>query len=259
MPSGLAHRAAFSLIALASLVLLGACGAGGSGSASRPSITASFEPTRSAATRTTIPTPSSQPAEPTRSQPAPTSSVPSPTFAPSTQGTAPSASPSPAPGAEGSSGNGSGAQGWWWLLVAVLVIGAIAALLVFRRRRARQAWQAELSAATSEVGWFARDLLPQLRRSGSAEAVVGGWSVAVPRVAQLEDQLTRLVATAPDEERRSHALAARDAVRQSRERLATLAAGPGQDWRAGIDAAQAPLLTALAPPPPPAPEATPGN
>jgi hypothetical protein len=133
-------------------------------------------------------------------------------------------------------------------VVAVLVVGGLIAFLLLRHRRARHSWEEQLSAALHDVGWFARDLIPQLRRTGSAAGVVAGWSVAAPRVAELEDELSRLVTTAPDEEHRTRAASVRDAVRDSRSKMVALAGEAGSDWEAGLDEVQAPLLAAIAPP-----------
>src|SRR6185436_234930 len=147
MPRFLRRRALTCLVVLPVLILMTACGAGASGSSARPSVTASLEPTRSfSPTRTLAPTLSPTPAAPAQSNDA-------------------SAAPSPAPATDTSSENGSAGKGWWWLLAVVLIMGGIAAFLLVRRRRGLHEWEDRFSAARDGVGWFARDLLPQLRRS----------------------------------------------------------------------------------------------
>ena len=240
MPRFLRRRALTCLVVLPVLVVMTACGAGASGSSARPSVTASLEPTRSfSPTRTLAPTLSPTPAAPAQSNDA-------------------SAAPPPAPATDTSSGSGSAGKGWWWLLAVVLIMGGIAAVLLVRRRRGLHEWEDRFSAARDGVGWFARDLVPQLRRSGSPSGVVTGWSVAASRVAEIEDELSRLVATAPGDEQRARAVAVRDAVRESREQMAALAADAGRNWESGLADAQTRLLAALVPPASTAPHARPG-
>lgn len=103
----------------------------------------------------------------------------------------------------------------WWLLAAALVAAALAAFLVPRARRSR-AWRADLAGAEGETAWFARELLPQLQQAGSLDEVAGGWQVSAGRVTALEDQLTRLEPSAPDEAGQARARELRDAVRVAR-------------------------------------------
>lgn len=138
------------------------------------------------------------------------------------------------------------------MLLAVVVAGlaGVATLLVVRARR-RRAWLSDLEGAEHEVAWFGRDLVPQLRASGSFAGVSGGWAVASPRVQEVEDRLARLVATAPGDDDRARAGALHDAVRTARERLAALlVAGDTASWGLALDEVQAPLLAAVVPAPP---------
>ncbi len=92
--------------------------------------------------------------------------------------------PSPEPAAEETSDDGDQVPPWVWWLAAALVLAAIAgaiAALVHSRRKQR--WLAEFGAAEGELTWFARELLPELRRSTSLDQAVGGWKIGVPRVA----------------------------------------------------------------------------
>ena len=251
------------------LSLLTACGgSGSSGAIDHPSITGSFSPSRERPTATRSPsrTPDS-PNSPETSAPGPSSrptseqsTINPPTSNPRTSN-APTSQPptSSAPAAESSSpetatGSGSGdeedTQSWWWLLIPVLAIAAVVAWLILRRSRRRQAWEARLASAESEIGWFARDLIPQLRGSGSAAGVSGGWAVAVPRVTSLDDDLSQLITTAPGDPQRARALTMRDAVRTARDRVAAVAGStdPDAQWLLDLDDAQAPLLAALVPP-----------
>ena len=102
--------------------------------------------------------------------------------------------------------------GVWWLLAALVAGLAIGVPLVLRSRR-RQAWQSDFATSQAEATWLTRELLPELRRAGSREQVAGGWAVSSARVGALEDDLTALEATAPDDPDRARARALRDAVR----------------------------------------------
>jgi hypothetical protein len=133
----------------------------------------------------------------------------------------------------------------WWLLAAVLVAVAVAIPLLLRARR-RRTWQADLAAAEGEVAWFARSLVPDLRRAASLDQAAGGWAVGSSRVSALEDRLTALEATAADDAGRGRARMLRDAVRASRNRLSVLiAAGDAEALRRDLDAVAAELDTAL--------------
>jgi len=112
--------------------------------------------------------------------------------------------------------------------------------------RRRQAWRSDLAAAEGEVAWFARALIPELRRAGSADQIAGGWAVASSRVGALEDQLVALEASAPGDADRARASVLRDAVRQSRVQLEELVRSgvPGALFR-DLDAIAARLETAL--------------
>jgi hypothetical protein len=98
---------------------------------------------------------------------------------------------------------------------------AIGVPLVLRSRR-RQAWQSDFASSQAEAAWLGRELLPELRRAGSREQVAGGWAVSSARVAALEDNLTALEATSPDEAGGAQAKTLRDAVRAARVGVETL-------------------------------------
>jgi hypothetical protein len=247
------------------LPFLSACGgAGSSGAVEVPSITASFSPTRERPTPTRTPTgspdepdtsapgPTSAPtSEPTTREPAPTSTPPETSSTP----TAPASTPEESPSAEPAGGTADEEEDssgdWWWLLIPVLAVAAIVGLLLQRRARNRRAWRARLATAEGEVGWFARDLIPQLRGAGSPAGVSGGWTVAEPRVASLDDSLTRLVTTAPGDDERARASALQGAVRAARDKVAAVVAAGDSSTQQSLDLddAQAPLLAVLVPQP----------
>ena len=136
----------------------------------------------------------------------------------------------------------------WWLLAAVLVAAAIAIPLLLAWRR-RDAWRRELSEAEGELAWFARELLPELRRATSLEQMAGGWSVASNRVTAVEDRLTALETTGPDANGRARALALRDAARLAHTRMESLATtGAPDSWMLHLDDIMADLEAALGPP-----------
>jgi len=138
---------------------------------------------------------------------------------------------------------------WAWWVLALLVAGALAIPVLLRARR-RRAWREERVACEAEVAWLARTLIPELRETGSREALAGGWSVGgSARVAAVEDRLTVLESTARDEADRARALELRDAVRSARTRLDTLArTGTVEEIRRGLDAAVSDLEAVLATP-----------
>jgi hypothetical protein len=72
------------------------------------------------------------------------------------------------------------------------------------------------------VAWFARVLFPELGQSGSLDQVEGGWTVEANRIAAVEDRLTVLEASAPDDAARTWTRTLRDAVRVSRGRVEEL-------------------------------------
>jgi hypothetical protein len=81
---------------------------------------------------------------------------------------------------------------------------------------------ADFATAEQEVAWFARVLVPELGQSGSLDQVEGGWTVEANRIAAVEDRLTGLEASAPDDTTRTGTRTLRDAVRASRGRVEEL-------------------------------------
>ena len=76
--------------------------------------------------------------------------------------------------------------------------------------------------AEQEVAWFARVLVPELSQSGSLDQVEGGWTVGANRISAVEDRLTILEESAPDDVTRTGTRNLRDAVRASRGRVENL-------------------------------------
>jgi len=208
-------------------------------------------------TSTASPTSRPTSAQPTSPRPSSTRPSPSPTKTSTTKepaqtgSTEPEATPSSAPASSEPSEDAStddGVPAWVWWLVAALVAAAIVvgALLVTRSRR-RARWNEQLESARTETAWLARELLPQLKSTGSPEGAAGGWQVGVPRVAALEDQLTVLEGSAPTQGGGIEARGLRDAVRTARDRVvaSTTDLSPGTT-ATGIDEAIALLESALA-------------
>ena len=135
-----------------------------------------------------------------------------------------------------------------WVLLAMLAVATVVGPWLLVRARRRRRWLMSLKAATAEVEWFARELIPQLRASGSVERVAGGWQVALPRVAAAEDKLTVLESSAPRQQDAERARQLRDAVRSATEKMEVLS-GPGRrdEWALDLDDVGALLVTALGP------------
>jgi hypothetical protein len=122
---------------------------------------------------------------------------------------------------------------------------AVGLLLVSRGRR-RAAWRSELAAAEGEVAWLARTLIPELRHAASPEQAAGGWVVGSSRTSALDDRLTALEATAPDEAGRTRAHELRTAVRTARGRLdRVISSGELTDLQWNLDAVAIDLETAI--------------
>lgn len=81
----------------------------------------------------------------------------------------------------------------------------------------------------------------------SLEEAAGGWNVAATRITAVEDQLTALEATAPDDAARTQARILRDAVRAARGRMDhLLESGSPDTMSRDLDAIAAELEAALA-------------
>ena len=93
--------------------------------------------------------------------------------------------------------------------------------------------------------------VPELRLAESLDQAAGGWTVGSSRVSALEDRLTALEATAPDDVGRTRARTLRDAVRTTRTRLhGLLTAGRVDTLQRDLDAVAAELERALETPQP---------
>jgi hypothetical protein len=147
-----------------------------------------------------------------------------------------------------SSADTSGVPSWlWWVLAAIALAAVVAVPLVVRGRR-RGAWRDELASAEEEVAWFARVLVLELRAMGSLAEVAGGWNVAAGRVTAVEDRLTALEASAPDDAARTRTRGLRDAVRAARGHLRELLESGSPDTMSrDLDAVAAELEAALVP------------
>jgi hypothetical protein len=204
------------------------------------------EPTRSSQA-VAAPSPTQSAPEPTRTE----SSAPEETTSPTE--TAPTGAPSEttSPSVQPTSTESDGAPAWLsWLLVALLVALAVAIPLLVRAGHRRE-WRDELASAEDEVAWFARGLIPRLRQLGSLAEVAGGWNLAESRVAAVEDRLTALEPSAPDEVAQARALDLRDAVRAARGQIdALLDTGRQETMTQDLDAVAAQLEQVLGAPVP---------
>jgi hypothetical protein len=243
--------------------LLSGCADGEGGAGGLPTRSPEISPTKTLPAPTRTPTRTDEPTEEPTDEPTeepseePTeepSEEPTeePTEEPSeepTEVTSPTSTPSgeeEAAGEEGESDDESVPAWVWWLLAGVLVAAGVLTWVLVARGRKRRAWQEQLGAAEADVAWLARELLPQLRDSGSLDRVAGGWQVALPRVAAAEDQLTVLESSAPDEVGGARARAMRDAVRQARARIEQVTSHPLQGpWVLQLDESIAQLEAAL--------------
>jgi hypothetical protein len=134
----------------------------------------------------------------------------------------------------------------WWLLGAIVLALAVGIPLLVRASHRRD-WRADLAFAEDEVAWFARVLIPELRGQRSLAEAAGGWNIAETRVAAVEDRLTALEPTAPDEAAQLRAVDLRDAVRAARGQIRDLLESGRPDTMAqGFDAVAAQLEQVLA-------------
>ncbi len=193
-----------------------------------PSITL---PSRTGEPSTEAPEPSTEVPEPTTEAPEPTTEAPEPTTEapePTTEAT-PEAAPEASEEDTAADETDDGWPPWIWWLLGLVVLGlllVVFAVLVPRSRRRRE-WDDELASAEREAAWFARDLLPRLWMAATPELWAGGWQVSADRVVANEDQLTRLEASAPDDQRRIRAQSLRDAVRSTRRGVEQALLSPG--------------------------------
>ena len=202
----------------------------------------------------TGPTETSSPAEPTAT---PTEPTPKPTETTSPESPAPTTSettavtqpsvPSTTVAAESTAAESQGVPAWvWWLLAAIVIALAIAVPVLIRRRRMDQ-WLADFAKARAEVAWLAHELIPRLRQTGSSQLVAGGLEVSSARIAAAEDQLTALIASAPDDVTLDRSRILRDALRDARTRLGEVASsGSDETLATALDEIAGELEAALA-------------
>jgi hypothetical protein len=133
----------------------------------------------------------------------------------------PIASPSPSSSATGESAEAGPVSWFWWALAGLFLAAAVATPLLVRAHRQR-VWRADFATAEQEVAWFARVLFPELGQSNSLDQLEGGWNLEANRVAVVEDRLTGLEASAPNDATRTSTRTLRDAVRVSRGRVEEL-------------------------------------
>jgi hypothetical protein len=264
-PAAARVRASVLPVTTLAVVLLSGCAGGGgnlpsptrtlpSASVSAPSTPPSSEVPETA-TPSEAPSETQEPTPKPTPTPRPTKSVivtqtvtPTPTEAPApTESATPtptaSAAPAPTDTADG------GLPAWFWWLLAVLLVG-LGVYLFFRARR-RSAWDAEAVEAEVEVGWLARELLPQLQQSRTPDALAGGWQVSATRAGAIEDRLTGLETSAPDEPRAARARDLRDAVRAARADVESQISSGNQASTPVVLAASIARLQELLNPPPP--------
>ena len=260
-------RATILPVAILAVLLLSGCGGGGgnlpSPTRTLPSVSVSV-PTRPATTEAPeTPTPSEAPSETQEPTPTP---KPTPTPRPTksvvvtqtvtptpTQEPTPTETPTPTPTAAAAPAATDTAEGglpsWLWWLLAVVLTGLVAYLIL--RARRRSAWDAEAADAELEVGWLARELLPQLQQAGTTQALAGGWQVSSARAGALEDRLTGLQSSAPDEPRATRARDLRDAVRAARADIESqMSSGDHASTPVVLAGSIARLQELLNPPPP---------
>ena len=288
LPAGVARCVTRTLALAVVLLPIASCGGEEGGGGARPTISSTRTPTatvpsptrsldRTESPEAPTPTRPEQPTEeptqePTRTEqptqePRPTRSA-DPSRSPDSPATEGSALPTeqesspgtPTPtvsetgdAAEGAADGDTGDEGvpaWvWWVLAALVLGSAVAVPLVLRARR-RSAWGRALVEGEGEVAWLARDLLPELRRSGSLDQVAGGWAVGRARVSAAEDRLTVLESTAPDDVARERARSLRDACRRADAAMVRLTGpGPHDEWALDLDAVVDDLEHALRPAP----------
>ncbi|MGB7817458.1 MAG: hypothetical protein WBL35_01810 [Ornithinibacter sp.] len=180
--------------------------------------------TEEAEATTDAPEPTTEEPQPTTEEPEPTTEEPQAT----TEEPEPTTEASPEAAGQPDAADDAGQPAWVWWLLGLLALGLVLvfAVLVPRSRRRRE-WDEEFASAEREAAWFARDLLPRLWMAATPDLWAGGWQVSADRVLANEDQLTRLEASAPDDQRRSRALSLRDGVRSARRGVEQAVASPG--------------------------------
>jgi hypothetical protein len=104
---------------------------------------------------------------------------------------------------------------WWaWLLLLLAVVGLVAGIvaLMTRRRRALGGWDQPLADAEASAQWLQDRVLPATLGVEDPAEAVAAWAAVRPRFLELDEQLTGLLRTAPDDERRAMAASLRVAL-----------------------------------------------
>ncbi len=131
-------------------------------------------------------------------------------------------------------------------MLAAIALAIVVAVPLLVRARRRRAWRADLASAEEEVAWFARVLIPELRRMPSLAEAAGGWNVAAGRVVAAEDRLTALETSAPDDAARTRTRALRDVLRTARVQMQQLLESGSPDTMSqDLDAVAAELEAVL--------------
>jgi len=181
---------------------------------SEPAVTATTsEPvtttttTTATATRTETRT-ETQTVAPTTSA-ATTPAAPTPTTAAAVPSPTPTASP--AATETDAASTSSGEIPWWaWALLALVVAGVIAGIVIMQRRRGQavEAWDRDQADAEDAALWLHDRVLPTVLADPlPTQPVLPGtptaWSAARPRFVELDEKLSVLARSAPDEDRRA--------------------------------------------------------
>ena len=252
-PAAARVRASILPMTIVAALLLSGCGGGNLPSPTRtlPSSSLSLPSTSPSSEVPETPAPSEGPSETQEPTPTPT---PRPTKSVIvTQTVTPTPTETPTPTASAAPAASDTAEGglpaWFWWVLAVLLTGLVLSLIL--RARRRSAWDAEAAEAEVEVGWLARELLPQLQQSGTSDSLAGGWQVSAARAGAVEDRLTGLETSAPDQPRADRARDLRDAVRAARADVESQISSGNQASTPVVLAASIARLGELLNPPPP--------
>jgi hypothetical protein len=125
------------------------------------------------------------------------------------------ATPTPAPTQTSAETASTGEIPWWaWLLLLLAVVGLVAGIvaLMTRRRRALEGWDQPLADAEASAQWLQDRVLPATLGVEDPAEAVAAWTAIRPRFLELDEQLTGLLRSAPDDERRAMAASLRVAL-----------------------------------------------
>jgi len=100
------------------------------------------------------------------------------------------------------------------MLLLLVVVGLVAAAvwLATRRRRRLEAWDAPAADAEAGAHWLHDRVLPSVLAAGDPVQAAAAWSAVRPRFLELDEQLTGLARTAPDDERLDEVTSLRGAL-----------------------------------------------